>query len=446
MKELGGYRGRALGLITAAGASVGDKVRLRRDHEAIDGLLMPRTSGRDDTHLVLKLATGYNVGVAIGEGTRIEVVGAGAEPALSRPPRPASSESLPRVTIFSTGGTIASRVDYRTGAVEPALTAEDLYSFVPELASEADITAKVLYSVFSENLTPQHWKHIAESVRDEIQSGVSGVVIAQGTDTLGYCAAALSFALQSSPAPVAFVAAQRSSDRPSSDAASNLIGAVSVAARAPFAGVVVAMHEWMSDETLLIHRGTKVRKCHTSRRDAFKSIGANPIARFHLAERKLEILESDLPTRGSTRLICKPDFDDRAALLKFHPAMNAGIIDWHVDNGYRGLILEGTGLGHVSTTCLPSIARAVEKGVFVGMTSQCLWGRVDMNVYSTGIDLQKIGVHPLEDMLPETALAKLMWVLGQTEDSAKVSEIMRANVAGEISPRRIEGVDNGNHE
>jgi len=446
MKELGGYRGRALDLITAAGASIGDKVELTKNGEAIDGLLMPRASGRDDTHIVLKLATGYNVGVTLGESTQIHVIGAGTKPSLSKLPRPTSSKSLPRVTIFSTGGTIASRVDYRTGAVESALTAEDLYSFVPELASEADITAKVLYSVFSENFTPKHWKEIAESVRDEIQSGVSGVVIAQGTDTLGYCAAALSFALQSSPVPIAFVAAQRSSDRPSSDAASNLIGAVSVAAMAPFAGVVVVMHEWMSDETLLIHKGTKVRKCHTSRRDAFKSIGTNPIARFHLVTKKLEMLEKDYPARGSTRLVCKPDFDDRAALLKFYPAMNAGVIGWHVDNGYRGMILEGTGLGHVSTSCYPSIARAVEKGVFVGMTSQCLWGRVDMNVYSTGIDLQKIGVHPLEDMLPETALAKLMWVLGQTDDPAKIAEVMRTNLVGEISPRRLEGEDDGKHE
>jgi glutamyl-tRNA(Gln) amidotransferase subunit D len=446
MKELGGYRGRALDLITAAGASIGDKVELTKNGEAIDGLLMPRTSGRDDTHIVLKLATGYNVGVALGENTQIHVIGAGTKPSLSKLPRPTSSKSLPRVTIFSTGGTIASRVDYRTGAVESALTAEDLYSFVPELASEADITAKVLYSVFSENFTPKHWKGIAESVRDEIQSGVSGVVIAQGTDTLGYCAAALSFALQSSPVPIAFVAAQRSSDRPSSDAASNLIGAVSVAAKAPFAGVVVVMHEWMSDETLLIHKGTKVRKCHTSRRDAFKSIGTNPIARFHLVTKKLEMLEKDYPARGSTRLVCKPDFDDRAALLKFYPAMNAGVIGWHVDNGYRGMILEGTGLGHVSASCYPSIARAVEKGIFVGMTSQCLWGRVDMNVYSTGIDLQKIGVHPLEDMLPETALAKLMWVLGQTDDPAKIAEMMRTNLVGEISPRRLEGEDDGKHE
>jgi len=312
------------------------------------------------------------------------------------------------------------------------------------LASEADVTAKILYSIFSENLTPTHWKETAESVSQEIRSGVDGVVIAQGTDALGYSAAALSFALQKPPIPVVFVAAQRSSDRPSSDAASNLIGAVSVAARAPFAGVYVVMHEWVSDETLLVHKGTKVRKCHTSRRDAFKSIGTAPLARFRVESKKLEILEKDYPTRSSTKeVICKPDFDDRAALVKFHPALNPDIIEWYVTKGYRGLILEGTGLGHVSVSCFPSLARAVERGMFVGMTSQCLWGRVDMNVYSTGIDLQKIGVTPLEDMLPETALVKLMWVLGQSQDPAQIARMMRSNLAGEIGPRRPEGIDYG---
>ena len=424
-------------MIKAAGSSIGDKVKLMTDGESVEGLLMPRAAGRDDTHIVLKLATGYNVGVKISEKTRIQVIGTGAKPALSKPPTPNPTKGLPLVTIFSTGGTIASRVDYRTGAVEAALSAEDLYSFVPELASEANVSAKVLYSLFSENFTAKHWREIAESVSKEIQSGVSGVVIAQGTDTLGYCAAALSFALQSSPVPIVFVAAQRSSDRPSSDAATNLIGAVSVAARAPFAGVFAVMHRWLSDDILLVHKGTKVRKCHTSRRDAFKSIGATPMARFHVESRELEMLESEFAARGSSEVVCKPNFDDRVSLVKFYPGMDPGIIDWCVTNGRRGLILEGTGLGHVSERCYPSLERAVESGMFVGMTSQCLWGRVDMNVYSTGIDLQKIGVHPLEDMLPETALVKLMWVLGQTEDPGKIAEMMHTNLAGEISPRRL---------
>jgi len=444
MPELTGYKGRALELLKKAGASIGDKVRLTRDDESVEGLLMPRVSGGDDAHIVLKLGTGYNVGVKISDSTRIDTIGGGAKPALSRPPKPTAVEGLPTVTILSTGGTIASRVDYRTGAVEPALTAEDLYTFVPELASEANVRAKVLYSIFSENLTAKHWKNIAEAVAGEIRSGVSGVVIAQGTDTLGYTAAALSFALQGTPIPIVFVAAQRSSDRPSSDAATNLMGAVNVAAKAPFAGVVAAMHEWVSDEALLIHKGTKVRKCHTSRRDAFKSIGASPIARFHVGTKTLEMLEEDYPKRRSApEFVCNSNFDEHAALVKFYPGMDPAVIDWYVDKGYRGLILEGTGLGHVSSAFYSSLQRAVDRGAFVGMTSQCLWGRIDMNVYSAGIDLQNIGVHPLEDMLPETALVKLMWLLGQTDDKTKIAEMMRTNLAGEISARRPGDLENG---
>jgi glutamyl-tRNA(Gln) amidotransferase subunit D len=154
------------------------------------------------------------------------------------------------------------------------------------------------------------------------------------------------------------------------------------------------------------------------------------------------MLESEFAARGSSEAVCKPNFDDRVSLVKFYPGMDPGIIDWYVTNGHRGLILEGTGLGHVSARCYPSLERAVESGMFVGMTSQCLWGRVDMNVYSTGIDLQKIGVHPLEDMLPETALVKLMWVLGQTDDPRRIAEMMRTNLVGEISPRRMEVSEN----
>jgi len=442
MQDYAGYRGQVLNLIRGAGARIGDKVRLSRNGESIEGLLMPRAAGREETHIVLKLATGYNVGVRVSEGSRIDVIGAGAKPALTRPAKPPSAKDLPRVTIISTGGTIASRVDYRTGAVEPALTAEDLYTFVPELASEANVEAKILYSVFSENFTPKHWKEMAESVAKEIYSGVSGVVVAQGTDTLAYSSAALSFALQSCPVPVVLVGAQRSSDRPSSDAATNLVGAVSVGARAPFAGVFVVMHEWMSDERLLVHRGTKVRKCHTSRRDAFKSVNAGPIARFHMGSKNLELLETEYHKRGSSQLTCKPIFDDRVALVEFYPSSDPGIVDYYVGKEYRGLILEGTGLGHVATNWLPSLRRAVEKGMFIGMTSQCLWGRVNMNVYSAGVDLQKVGVRPLEDMLPETALVKLMWVLGQTSDPAQVAQMMCTDIAGEISPRRPGGLQN----
>jgi glutamyl-tRNA(Gln) amidotransferase subunit D len=435
--DLPGYRGLALALLSTAGVKVGDILRITSADKAVDGVLMPRTTVGDDRHVVLKLKTGYNVGVRVESSSRIAKIGEGQQPSFTRPPPPPHRSGLPKVAIVSTGGTIASKVDYRTGAVQSALTAEDLYSVVPELADIANVTTDVLYNVFSENLTPEHWKGMANTVAKYIKDGVDGVIIAQGTDTLGYTAAALSFVLQDLPVPVFLVGAQRSSDRPSSDAAPNLIGAVSAAARAPFAVVGVAMHDSTGDKRIVIHRGTKVRKCHTSRRDAFRSINDEPLAIFDLGDNTLDVNATDLPPRDKSRMPrLQTEFERKVTLLKFHPAMDPIAVDHLVNEGYRGIVLEGTGLGHVSEAWFPALRNAIGKGLFVGMTSQCLWGTVHMNVYSTGRDLQQIGVVPLGDMLPETALVKLMWALGKSRDVKDVNQLMLTNIAGEYSQRR----------
>jgi len=435
-KEFSGYKGEALASIKKISAEVGDIVRVTRKGEVYEGILIPRSEYGDETHIVVKLKNGYNIGIEITPDTTIEKIGKGTKPTFAAPPQPEQNAQLPRVTIISTGGTIASRVDYRTGGVRPALTAGDLYSVVPELADIARIDAQILFSLFSENITPQQWTELAKAIADQIAKGVEGVVIAHGTDTMGYTAAALSFALQNLPVPVVIVGSQRSADRPSSDAATNLIGAVSAAAEAPFAEVTVAMHETTSDDSIVFHRGTKVRKCHTSRRDAFKSVNATPIAR--IKNRKLTMLTQDYKKRGSSeRLMLKPEFNDKVALIKFYPGMNPAVVDWLVDKDYRGIILEGTGLGHISMKSLEAVRKAVSKNVVVAMTSQCIWGRVNMNVYGAGRDLQAQGVIPLEDMLPETALVKLTWVLGQTQDANEVKRILKTDVAGEISPRTV---------
>jgi len=285
-------------------------------------------------------------------------------------------------------------------------------------------------------MTSQHWTEIAKAVAKQVAMGVDGVVIAQGTDTMGYTAAALSFALQNLPAPVIIVGSQRSADRPSSDAATNLLGAVLAAAKAPFAEVVVAMHETPSDNYVAFHRGTKVRKCHTSRRDAFKSVNATPIARVE--ENKIVMLTQDYQKRdGSRALILRPDFEEKVALIKFYPGMDPAIIQFYTEKNYRGLVIEGTGLGHISKACYEALREAVLKGIIVGMTSQCIWGRINMNVYDAGRDLQALGLIPLEDMLPETALVKLMWVLGQTENNEEAKKLLKTNLAGEFSPRTL---------
>ncbi len=434
--ELEGYHGEILRRLKDAAAEIGSLIRVTsKSGEVFEGALFPRSEYADPSHIVLKMKNGYNIGIHYERTEKIEVIGQGEKPHFTKPPHPSKLPGLPRVAIISTGGTIASRVDYRTGAVQPALTAADLASVVPELASIADIDTHILFSEYSENLGPTHWKGLAEEVGRRIAGGTDGIVVSHGTDTMHYTSAALSFALRNLPVPVLLVGAQRSSDRPSSDAASNLTGAVAMAAKANFAVAGVTMHQDLSDRYIVSHIGTRVRKCHTSRRDAFKSINSNPLARYDLQTRQIEEL-NEAPKRSKTRRVeVKPHFDQHAHLLKFHPGFNPAIIDGALSAGARGIILEGTGLGHVSKHCYDSIRKALKQDVPIFMTSQTIWGRVDMNVYYTGRDLLNLGVTPLEDMISETAIVKLMWILAQTKSPDKIREMMLQSLAGEITER-----------
>jgi len=435
-KELTGYKGEVLKVLEKANLSIGNLIRITRNGEKYEGLLMPRSELGDDKHIEIKLQSGYNIGIHLTPKIKVEKIGEGAKPTFVPPPTPEKKPGLPKVSIISTGGTIASRVDYRTGAVRPALNASDLYAVVPELSEVAVVRAEILFSILSENMSPKYWVEIAKTVARHIEEGAEGIVVPHGTDTMGYTAAALSFALQDLPAPVILVGSQRSSDRPSSDAASNLLSAVIAAANAPFAEVSLAMHDTTTDKIILLHRGTKVRKMHTSRRDTFRSINAKPLARVE--GNKITMLTEDYRKRDPKRkLTLKPNFEEKVALIKFHPGFNPKMIEWLIDEGYYGMIIEGTGLGHVSRDCFDAIKKAIERGMFVGMTSQTLWGRVHMKVYETGRDLLAIGVVPLEDMLPETALVKLMWAYGQTKDLEEIKKIMLTNLAYEFSPRTL---------
>ena len=433
--ELSGYKGTVLKFLMKADLQIGDIIRIIRKDEVFEGTLMPRYELADDNHIVLKLKNGYNIGIKIHHDMVVMKVGTGAKPTYKHPSQPKGKRVLPTVTIISTGGTIASRVDYRTGAVHPALTSDDILTVVPELSKIANIKTKILFSLLSENIYPSHWTKLAQAVARHILMGVDGVVICHGTDTMAYTSAALSFALQNLPVPVILVGSQRSSDRPSSDAALNLINAVKAAARTPIAEVMVGMHETASDTSTVLHRGTRVRKCHTSRRDAFKSINIRPLARIKGEE--ITLLEDYTRRDPNKHLIINPNFERKVALLKFYPGLNPNTIDWYTDNGYFGLVLEGTGLGHVGEHLFPQIRNAVEQGLLLGMTSQCIWGRVNMNVYDTGIDLQRMGVIPLKDMLPETALVKMMWVFSQTTDLKEAKKLLMLNIAGEFSERTL---------
>jgi glutamyl-tRNA(Gln) amidotransferase subunit D len=425
------YQGKARKFLESASIDVGDMVRVEKPDVTYDGMVLDRADDADDRHIVLKLENGYNIGVEISDA-RIELIEKGSKPKIELPPVEVSEDpELPDVSIISTGGTVASIIDYRTGAVHPAFTADDLLRANPELLDIANIRGRAVFNILSENMKPEYWVETARAVYSEIKDGADGVVVAHGTDTMHYTSAALSFMLRT-PVPVVFTGAQRSSDRPSSDANLNIQCSVRAAA-SEIAEVTVCMHATMDDLSCHLHRGVKVRKMHTSRRDTFRSINALPLAK--VTPDGLKILQENYRERGSDELELSESVEERVAFIKSYPGITPEIIKWHLNEGYRGIVIEGTGLGHCPDTLIPVIGEARDIGVPVAMTSQCLNGRVNMNVYSTGRRLLQAGVIPCDDMLPEVAYVKMCWVLGQTDDPETAGEMMRENIAGEINER-----------
>ncbi|MEM0022334.1 MAG: Glu-tRNA(Gln) amidotransferase subunit GatD, partial [Archaeoglobaceae archaeon] len=377
----------------------GKKVKIKAKGKIFEGIVMPSFTG----NLVLKLDNGYNVGFV--EYELLEVLGELEKVEVKR--ELLRKEGLPDVKIISTGGTIASKVDYRTGAVTSQFTAEEIVSEVPEITEICNVSAELLYNILSENMKPGYWIELARRVYESLKS-YEGVIITHGTDTMHYSASALAFML-STPKPVVFVGAQRSSDRPSSDATMNLLCSAKLSV-SDVGEVLVCMHGSTSDDFCYAHRGVKVRKMHTSRRDAFQSINAKPVARINYPSLEIEWLSWRFK-RGERKLELKDKLEEKVALIKFFPGLSADILEFFHSKGYRGFVIEGTGLGHVSTDWIETLKRVCEDSLVV-MTSQCLFGRVCDRVYDTGRDLLRVGVIEGEDMLPETALVKLMFLLG----------------------------------
>ncbi|MGD9394983.1 MAG: Glu-tRNA(Gln) amidotransferase subunit GatD [Candidatus Thorarchaeota archaeon] len=433
-----GYSGLVQEKLSNSGVKVGDTISIKKDGEEYVGVLMPRSQvGSDQFHIIIKIESGYNIGIRLNKDSEIKRIKGSKKRKTTPPEEKTDTKNLPSASILSTGGTIASKVDYQTGAVNPALSAQDLYDTVPELRNYANVHAKVIMSVLSENIQPKDWTKIARSVASEIKGGTDGVVIAHGTDTLGSTSAALSFALQNLPVPVVLVGSQRSSDRPSSDAAMNLTGAINLAVKADAAEVFVLMHAETGDSHLHAHRGSRTRKFHTSRRDAFQSVNDYPV--FRVIGEDVKELHTPLLRRNLERkLVLKPKFEEKVALIKTNPGVKSSIIDYFVDTGYRGIVIEGTGLGHAPNRLHSSIKKAVDAGLLVAMSSQCLFGRVDMNVYRSGVELLDIGVVPCEDMFPETALVKLMWALANTKNLESAIELLLKPLVGEIDMRSEE--------
>jgi len=432
---LRGYRGRARARLEELGVKVWSDVRLVNSAGSVfEGVILPRSGTFDDLHIVLKLKNGYNVGIHVDRVDSVEEVGYKEAvykiPEKEFPSRP----DLPKVTLLGTGGTIASRLDYRTGAVIPAFTPGELYGAVPELADICNLTTKKIFGVFSENMGWPEYEILAENIGREINAGADGIVIGHGTDTMGHTAAILSFMVQNSPVPIVLVGSQRSSDRPSSDAALNLIHAVRTAARADTAEVQICMFGPTSDSYALLHRGTRCRKMHSSYRSTFRTVGDIPLC--IVEDNSFKYLTDDYLRRDPEReVLVDTAHDDRVTILYYYPGMKPDLVDALVEKGYRGIVIAGTGLGHVNSPLYPALERAISNGVHVVMTVQTLWGFAQMYVYDTGRDLLDIGVVPLDNMLPETALMKLGWVLGHTDDHSEVLAMMRKPVNREITER-----------
>ena len=428
MSEYKGYKGKSLDYLKQKKVSVGDSIKIISDL-TYEGILMPRYETSEDSHIVLKLKSGYNIGIELSEITDIEKISSPKQIVEEKSVKRTGS-SLPKILLLSTGGTIASKVDYRTGAVTPALTASDLNEAVPEIANIANIDAEVLFSEYSENLQPEHWVETAKKIESVANSDYKGIIIAHGTDTMHYSSAFLSFALSGLNIPVVFVGSQRSSDRPSSDAALNLIAATRLIVETDAKGVYTVMHHNESDDTISCHLGTRVRKNHTSKRSAFETVGNDP-AFLILNEKIIKNSTSEFFTEQSFNP--RLGIDTKVALVKYHPGYEPRHIDSIIDLGFKAIIFEGTGLGHVGKTMYDAVKKANQHGLFLGMTSQCIDGRVRMTVYESGRDLLELGITPLENMIPEVALVKTMWALGNSEDNNGLKKLLLENIASEFS-------------
>jgi len=429
-----GYKGEALSTLKNFNAMVWSDVNIYTDQGKFTGLILPRSETADQYHIVLKLRTGYNIGLEAKKITNIEIFGR-KEAHYKIPEKEFPYDpKKPRVKLFGTGGTIASRLDYRTGAVIPAFSPGELYGSVPELADICNLETEKLYGVFSENMGPEQWIGTAKAIGEEIAKGVQGIVIGHGTDTMHHTAAILSFMVQNSPVPIVMVGSQRSSDRPSSDAALNLMHSVKTAADSDIAEVMVCMFGPTSDMYGLLHQGTRVRKMHSSYRSTFRTIGDIPIAMVD--RNKITPLRTDYKKRRSDKnVIINTAFEEKVSIVYYYPNMKPDIIESLIDNDYKGIVIAGTGLGHVNKPLYPALKKAKEKNIAVYMTVQTLWGYVQMYVYDTGRDMMELGVVPTANMLPEVAYMKLCWALGQTNDLEKVHDIMLTPISNDITDR-----------
>jgi len=424
-----------------------------KEKERMKGTIIPSTG---EGLLTLKLENGYNVGISPEKIAHVKKIGAGKKVGKAKAIEIKKDPKLPSISILHTGGTIASRVDYRTGAVYTSFEPEDLLNMFPELPKIANFESKKLGNIWSDDLRFEHVSLIAKAVEKEAKKGVEGIIIGMGTDNLAVGAAALAFALEKCPVPVLFVGAQRSSDRGSSDAAMNLICAAHFITNSDFAGVALCMHHSSSDDVCAILPACKTRKLHTSRRDAFKPVNDSEIALVDYKSKNIKFTKKDYSKKNKNeKMAVKPNFENHVALLKVHVNMVPEQFEFFAVNKFKGLVIEGTGLGQTPghtpdeitkrhRDIFPAIKKIVGHGGVVVMASQCIFGRVQMHVYDKAMDLVELGVIPGEDMLAETALVKLAWLLGNYS-AEETKKLVGKNLRGEITARtEIEDFKPGN--
>ncbi len=415
-------------------AKAGDHVEITVKKKKVEGILMPSS---DSSVIMIKLENGYNVGFPAKNATikvlkKRKAVGT-KKVGLKK------NKKLPTIAILHTGGTIASKVDYRTGGVVSSFEPAELVKLFPELGKIANIESELVAQMWSDDLRFAHLSLIAEKIKKYAKK-VDGIIIGMGTDNLAVASAALSFIIEESPVPIIFVGSQRSSDRGSSDAAMNLICAAEFIAQSDFGGIAVCMHETSSDNYCAILPGTKTMKLHSSRRDAFQAVNDTAIARVDYKKRKVTILKKEYP-KQSSKLIVKPKMEEKVGLLRVHVNMFPEQFEFY--KGYKGLIIEGTGLGQtpgqvpnelckVHKKMYPAIKKVIDSGCVVVMTTQCLFGPVNLNVYSKGRDLLDLGVIQGKDMLGNTALVKLSWLLANYPKK-QVETLINTNLCGEIN-------------
>lgn len=421
----------------------GDVVRVHTDVQAYEGILMPRPDIFEKDHTIIKLDNGYNIGIENSKIKKIEVLKKYEKKKEERH-KLTYKKGLPTVSILSFGGTISSKVDYRTGGVYVDYTAGDFVEMLPELKDAANLKAEKVIGIMSEDMAHEEWQLMARSIAKELNDkNVDGVVVTQGTDTLHFSTAAMSFFLQHLNKPVIFTAAQRSIDRGSSDAFSNLLCAVHAAAKFDGAAVVTCLHGTSDDNYCILNRGTKVRKMHTSRRDAFRPINELPLAKVY-ENGNIDILNNNYNKKNNQKVVVEDKFEEKTALVYVYPGMNPDVLDYYRKEKYRGIVIAATALGHVPTinpkySLLKKLKELMDNGVPVVISTQTVYGRVHPYVYT---NLRKLSVELncifAEDMLPETAYIKLGWVLPQAKNIEEVREMMLTNYAGEISERTDE--------